>query len=128
MWDSGPCTRISDACVRLVSDANQKEAQALLATSPWVELSIDRARELVGDRTAFDACPSGRIGLLRYVQVIADPGERKSTITVVWDGKSVCVKTLALRMNYAPVEHLALVAVLPAEPADVFVDLMTAIY
>jgi hypothetical protein len=127
-WSSGPCVRISEACARVVADPKQKEAQALLSTSAWVEVSIDRARDLLGDRTAFDACPAGKVALLRCVQVQAEPHEEKARLIVVWDGESVCVTSSALRMNYAPVEHVAVVAVLPGAPKEVFVDLMTAIY
>jgi hypothetical protein len=123
----GSCIAIADSSVRVVLESKQAAAQGMLSERWWVELTPERARELAGRSDAFDT-DRGKIVLLRCAQVTAEESDEPSRRRVLWDGGTVSIESSAIRMNYVPVEHVAIVAVLPGLPTEVFVSMPTVIY
>jgi hypothetical protein len=124
--EDNPRANISAVCF-VVIEAKRAEALALLDAHPAVEITPDQWSAFVGFAPAFEPVAE-KLVLLRCAQVTPEPSELLSTETVEWNSGSVHVVSLALRNTYVPVEHTAVVAVLPGLPRHVFVDMYTAIY
>jgi len=115
--------------VYTVDESHQAGAQRRLAERSWSLLSPEDARAYVTGGAV--AVESGSVAvLLRCVEPILgrDDDGRSDTLQVKWQSGTVAVKHMALRNDFMPLRRRAIVAVLPAEPREVFVEAFTAIY
>jgi hypothetical protein len=111
----------------VVVEPKQAEAQARLRTTPWVAISADEAREYLGFSLEFDP-GSEKLVLLRCAQVaLRGSSQTMSRVTVEWSSGKVHVVSSAFRSTYVPVQHVAIVAVLPGLPSELFVDMATIV-
>jgi hypothetical protein len=111
----------------VVAEDKRAEAVALLEAHPCLEITADQWVKFLGFPPAYEPAVE-KLVLLRCAQVAPERGEMLSTVTLHSNSTSVQVASYALRYTYVPVEHTAVVAVLPALPQHVFVDMYTAIY
>jgi hypothetical protein len=124
--ETNPRANSSAACF-VVLEEKRAEAIALLDAKPAVEITPVQWREFVGMSPEYESAVE-KLVLLRCAQVVPERGEMLGTVSVEWNSGSVHVVSHALRYTFVPVEHTAVVAVLPAVPQQVFVDMYTAIY
>ncbi len=111
----------------VVVEPKQAEAQARLRTTPWVGVSADEAHEYLGFSPAFDP-RSEKLVLLRCAQVVVHGSTQPmGRVTVEWNSGKVHVVSSAFASTYVPVQHVAIVAVLPRLPSEVFVDMATIV-
>jgi hypothetical protein len=111
-----------------VSEAKQSEALGALSARPYVVLPTEDADRFVGT----GVIPKGTSDipvLLRCVQPAFGPMDaaRDDTLQVSWREGTVEVVYLALRNQYMPLRRIAVLALLPSEPQEVYVDALTAI-
>lgn len=109
--------------------AQEQAAIERLASSPWIRLGDEDVRTLLGRELPAEVGP-GVCVLLRCVRPEFEPGPElvPDRVLVHWSDGTVSVKTLAHRTADLPLRRTAVVAVLPEEPRDVYVDALTAIH
>jgi hypothetical protein len=116
----------SEACF-VVVEGKRAEAIALLDAKPAVEITSDQWREFVGMSPEYEPAVE-KLVLVRCAQVVPEHDELLGAVSVEWNSGSVHVVSHAIRYTFVPVEHTAVVAVLPSVPQQVFVDMYTVIY
>jgi hypothetical protein len=124
--ETNPAASSSPVCF-VVADDKRSQAVALLDAHPCLAITADQWVEFLGFPPAYEPS-SEKLVLLRCAQVTPERDEMLSTVSLHWQSGSVQVASYALRYTFVPVEHTAVVAVLPALPQHVFVDMYTAIY
>jgi hypothetical protein len=114
--------------VASVLEARQAAAQEKLKTRAWLRLSREEAADYLKDPLPPE--PSGAVPvLLRSVRPApsdADDG-RADHYALSWRGGVLLVRHSALCNRRMPQVRHALIALLPAEPRDVYVEELTAI-
>jgi hypothetical protein len=110
-----------------VDESKQADAQQRLAAQAWALLSPEDARAYTGGAAIESGCVAV---LLRGVEPILGRNDDglSDTIRVKWKSGTVAVQHMALRNDFMPLRRRAIVALLPAEPHEVFVEALTAIY
>jgi hypothetical protein len=120
--------RIPASDVYVVTADQQHLAQERLTTRSWSEVLPDEARRYVGRPIEMHGS-TGKLVLLRSLRVRAtEAGEEPGDVMVEWNDGVAHTRFGALRHRYFPVEHVALVAILPELPRQVYVDCQIAIY
>ncbi len=114
-----------------VSAARVSEAVGRLESRAWCGLTREEAARFVGGEVGGAEGGEGarRVVLLRCLKREPESGgdDRGDTTRVAWSAGAVQVQSAGLRDNYTRVGRGAVVAVLPSEPREVFVDVLTAI-
>lgn len=110
-----------------VSGENAAEALGRLESRAWCVLTREEEARFVGREIAR---PNGKgvIVLLRCVQREREPGGQEDTRRVLWSSGTVVVRSSGLRDDYTRLVRAGVVALLPSEPTDVFVEVLTAIW
>ncbi len=111
-----------------VSAARVSEAVGRLESRAWCGLTREEAARFVGGEVG-GAEGERRVVLLRCLKREIESGgeERRDATRVAWSAGAVQVQSAGLRDNYTRVVRGAVVAVLPSEPREVFVEVLTAI-
>ena len=123
----GSATLAADLVVP-VADARQAEAQEQLAEQAWKLLDLAAAKHLVGAQVDLTQ-RSGAPVLLRSVRSMSDgSGLEKDDRYVVREQRGVVVVShLSARRTPPRQQRHALIAFLPAEPVEVYVECVSAI-
>ena len=111
-----------------VADARQAEAQEQLAQHAWRLLDLAAAKNLVGAQVDL-AQRSGVPVLLRSVRTVSDgSGLEKDDRYVVREAQGVVVVSHSSTRRTPPRQQRhALIAFLPAEPVEVYVECLSAV-
>jgi hypothetical protein len=111
-----------------VVESYRAETLALVSTTPCRRIAPDEARRLAG--VEISACQgAGMPVLLRCVEVARDrsKGTEGDRSRVSWNAGTVLVDYMAQRSRYMPLRRAAVIAVLPSEPREVYVNEHTAV-
>ncbi|MDP6761876.1 MAG: hypothetical protein QF903_00545 [Planctomycetota bacterium] len=127
--DPGGFDEVSSDEFCLVPEAMQAEAQLLLAIDRAVVLSGVDSRRFGGDRLGVPRANAKAV-LLRAL--VADEDESGNTkadrLEVLWRAGVVDVRHVSSRTRHVPKTRRAVLALLPAEPKDVYTSAVYAIY
>jgi hypothetical protein len=112
----------------LVVEAKQLEALGELSSTPYAVLSIQDVHRLLGAGVIPEETSDTPV-LLRCVQPAFGPMDHATadTLRVFWNDGTVLVEYLALRNQYMALRRFAVIALLPSEPREVYVDALAAI-
>lgn len=121
-------TTLAAELVVPVADARQAEAQEQLAQHAWKLLDLTAAKRLVGAQVDLTQ-RSGVPVLLRSVRSAVDGSglEKDDFYTVREERGVVAVSHFSTRRTPPRQQRHALIAFLPAEPVEVYVDCVSAI-
>lgn len=113
----------------LVVESARADALERLTSNPYSVLTRDEARAFTGAGAECDES-QGLPVLLRCVQPALGTGddERSDGVRVLWNSGTILVEYAALRHQYMALRCAAVVAILPVEPNDVYVEALTAIF
>jgi hypothetical protein len=112
-----------------VVEGAQFVAQVRLAERAWVPLTAAETETYSGGKLHAPAA-DGIAVLLRCVEASPHPDERceEDKTRVLWDSGRVIVSFASLRAYYTPPLRKALVAIVPSEPLELYVETLVAIY
>ncbi len=99
-----------------------------LASSEWIRLEDEDVRALLGRWLPADVGPGVFVPLRCVVPTSDGDPIVPDEILVHWNDGTVIVKSLVKRTADRPLRRTAVVAVLPEEPRDIYVDALTAIH
>jgi hypothetical protein len=110
-----------------VVESRLADAEDALAKRAWKRVTLDEAQELVGRRLSADG---GEVAvLLRGVETKkkSDDSYVADQLDLQWGGGVVVVRSRCWRAwPMPPARHSPVVAILPREPTDVFIEQLVA--
>jgi hypothetical protein len=120
MWVERDFLRLEKDEFVPVLDGKQPEAQTALDQVSWKVLTPEEAKDFVGRE--LPQRPNGKLVLLRGLYLEPSHGQ----FSVYWRDGKVAVRYGCLGHHRVTVTRKALVAYLPGDPNDVFVDCQMA--